>query len=100
MGYGCWCPNGHAQQGYLVLYNTVCHHPSPIQCVGQDSTSYLKVLGWKKDKRGGSEGVKGVSGQVWVVRAAPPSGLILQQSVWSFVIRVALPLLLSLVFGD
>lgn len=89
-----------------MLCNTVCHTHTPIQCIGQDSTSYLRVLaprcveGWKKDKRGGSEGVKGVTEQVWVLRATPLSGLVLQQSVWSFLIRVALPLLLSLVFGD
>lgn len=81
----------------ITLYAT-----PPIQCIGQDSTSYLKVLAprWKKDKRGESDGVKGVTGQDWVVRATPPSGPVLQQSVWSFLIRVALPLLLSLVFGD
>lgn len=33
-------------------------------------------------------------------QGTPPSGLVLQQSLWSFLIRVALPLLLSLVFGD
>lgn len=54
----------------------------------------------RKISVGWSEGEKGVTGQVWVVRAPPPSGLVLQQSVWSFLIRVALPLLLSLVFGD
>lgn len=42
----------------MTLYATT----TPTRCIGQDSTSYLRVLaprcveGWKKDKRGGSEG--------------------------------------------